>query len=92
MSYPDLNIELVGVNMAGFESGVSAMAEGRDLPLLQDTDSVDATTEWAAVYRDVVIVDADNRRVTAYNLTEHNLAEPANYAELRALLLDAAGE
>lgn len=78
--------------MPGFESGVADMADGRDLPLLQDTDAVDATTEWAAIWRDVIIVDADNQRVTVYNLTEHNLAEPANYAELRDLLLDAAGE
>jgi len=43
--------------------------------------------EW----RDVVILDPDNQKITTYNLTEHNLTDPANYAELKALLIEAAG-
>ena len=38
------------------------------------------------------IVDAENHRVDVYNLTNNDLAEPANYETLRGLLVDAAAE
>ncbi len=46
---------------------------------------------WGATWRDVRILDAENTVVAVYNLTEHDLAEPAHYDALRALLLEAAG-
>lgn len=45
---------------------------------------------WSVTWRDVVILDTANRRVAVYNLTTHNLADTADYAELRALLLEVA--
>jgi hypothetical protein len=41
-------------------------------------------------WRDVVILDAQNRRVGVYNLTQHNLQTPANYDSLKAMILEEA--
>ena len=76
--------------MAGYESAVGLMAEGGDLPLLQDTVEVDATGQWQAVWRDVIVLDANNEVVTVFNLTQNNLADADNYATLRTILVDAA--
>ena len=63
------------------------MAEGGDIPLLQDTADEDAWNRWAATYRDVVILDADNVKVDVFNLTPQDLANPENYAALKQRLL-----
>ena len=64
---------------------------GRTIPYLQDPD--DGTwNRWAVTYRDVVILDAQNRKVGVFNLTEHDLQQPEEYAALKALLLSLAGE
>ncbi|MEW5739988.1 MAG: hypothetical protein AB1938_13735 [Myxococcota bacterium] len=62
---------------------------GRTLPWLQDRADVDVWRAWAVEYRDVIILDADNQRVGVYNLTLHDLSQPANQAALKQLLLDA---
>ena len=41
---------------------------------------------WGVVYRDVVIVNPAGEKVDVYNLTEHDLADPANLAALEAKL------
>ena len=46
---------------------------------------------WEATWRDVRILDGANQLVGVYNLTEHNLSEEANQAELEAMLIAAAG-
>ncbi len=89
--YPDVAIQILGINEAGFEDGNSAMTDGRDLPWLQDTIEVGAWSAWAVTYRDVQVLDADNHLVGIYNVTDHDLSIPAEYAGLRALLLSAAG-
>ena len=87
----DPGIQILGVNESGQESGNSGMVQGRLLPLLQDTQQEQVWGgRWQVVYRDVVMLDAQNRRVAVYNLTTHDLNDPANYAELRDLLLAAA--
>jgi hypothetical protein len=58
---------------------------------LQDTAQQDVWTSWAVTWRDVVVVDAENRTTSIFNLTEHNLGDPANYDALRSILIDAAG-
>ncbi len=50
----------------------------------------DVWTKWAPIYRDVVILDPENRKVAVYNLTVHDLGVAANYAELKQLLVDAS--
>ena len=87
-SHPD--IHLLAVNAAGYSSGLGAMSAEGDLPLLQDHPDVNAWDRWGVEYRDVVILGRSNERLGAYNLTEHNLDEPANYAALEQLLTDAA--
>ncbi len=81
----------MAVNAAGYSAGLDAMASEGDLPLLQDHPEVDAWGRWQVVLRDVVILGRDNERIDAYNLSEHDLEDPAHYAELRDLLIDAAG-
>lgn len=87
---PELKIELLGVNGAGHESGVALMTEGRTIPLLQDTAEADVWGLWAVTYRDVVILDRENVPYGVFNLTEHDLANMAEYAALKGMLLDAA--
>ena len=83
-------IDLLGINAAGAESGAPDMASGRAIPLLQDTEQEDVWGSWEITWRDVVILDGANEVVSVYNLTEHNLASPANYDSLKAILVRAA--
>jgi hypothetical protein len=87
---PSNGITILGVNGIGQESGNAAICAGRDLPWLQDQAAVDAWTLWAVNYRDVFVLDDQNRVITVYNLTSHDLAQPANYAELKSILLAAS--
>ncbi|MFV2068366.1 MAG: hypothetical protein ACC645_15460, partial [Pirellulales bacterium] len=95
--YPNLAIQLIGVNKVGKEAGNETATEGRDIPFLQDVDAngdgaSDAWSGWNVEWRDVVILDANNMKVGTYNLTKHNLEYPDNYATLRQMLIDAASE
>jgi hypothetical protein len=89
---PGTIIRLLGCNQIGAEAGNDENCAGRDLPWLQDTIDQHVWTQWQVTYRDVVILDADNIPVDVYNLTTYDLANPANYAELKARLRAAAGE
>lgn len=77
------------MNAVGYEAGNDAMTAGRTLPWLQDRVGVDVWRSWAVEYRDVIILDAANRRVGVYNVTLHNLDDPVHQAELKQRLLDA---
>jgi hypothetical protein len=83
-------IALFGVNETGEESDNALVCAGRTIPWLQDIPAVNAWDAWQVTYRDVIVLDHETKVVRAYNLTSHDLAIPANYAELRAILLDAA--
>jgi hypothetical protein len=86
-------IRIFGLNEAGQESGNAAICAGpppRSLPWLQDTQQAKVWTSWQVTYRDVIIVDGENKVIRAYNLTDHDLANGATYAELRDILLAAA--
>jgi len=83
-------VKILGVDAVGLESGNADMTSGRVLPWLQDTPSEDVWAKWHVTYRDVVLLDADGYRVGVYNLTEHDLADSANYAALEQRLVDAA--
>lgn len=87
---PAVGIQLLGVNLIGAEAGNASVTAGVDLPWLQDVESVDAWTAWGAEERDVFVLDGENRLLTIYNLTTHDLAVPDYYDELRQILLDAA--
>ena len=81
------NTVIVGINGIGFESGNEAFTDGRDLAWLQDIDEADVWTAWAIEYRDVAVLDEDNRLVEVFNLTEQDLADETTYAALRDLLI-----
>ncbi len=85
-------MHILGVNAAGAEAGNAAVCAGRHLPWLQDTVADSAWTSWGVVYRDVFVLDPDNRVERVYNLTTNNLATPANYDTLKAILITAASE
>jgi len=88
--HPELPIHLLAVNADGYESGLGDICAVGDLPVLQDTDSVDVWGRWDATWRDVIILDRDNLPVATYNLSTHSLADPDDYAELKALLVEVA--
>jgi hypothetical protein len=88
---PELLIEIHGVNGTGHESNNAAACLNKNLPWLQDDATRNVWGAWAVTYRDVTILDDMNQLVTIYNLTNHDLQAPTNYAELKALLIAAAG-
>ena len=83
-----IRIHILGVNDIGLESGNTRMMTGRVLPWLQPETGQDIWTEWGVEYRDVIILGPGNEHVGTYNLTVHDLADPENYAELMALLVE----
>ena len=86
------HIQILGVNYPGLESGNSVICDGHVLPWLQDSTQVNAWGKWNATFRDVVILDARNVRINAYNLTVHDLGITGNYDELKQILLTAANQ
>ena len=89
---PTKAIQILGVNDSGLDSGNEEICNGRSIPWLQPEAGNDVWTPWEVVYRDVIILGAGNERIGTYNLTEFDLADPANYATLRDLLLAGANE
>ena len=89
---PATIIRILGCNQIGSEAGNPAICAGRDIPWTQDTLAANVWVDWAVTYRDVVVTDVDNITVAVYNLTTNDLADPANYAALKQILKDAAGE
>ena len=85
-----LNVDILGVNDVGLEDGNGFITMGRDLPWLQAVPEEDVWETWGIGYRDVVILDENNVVLAIYNLTEHNLGDATNYAELYALFESAA--
>lgn len=83
-------VRILGVNEAGQESGNVEVCQGRTLPWLQDLPRTNVWHAWHASWRDVIILDEDNRVIRVYNLTDHDLSVSANYAELRGILIGAA--
>ena len=74
------------MNEVGHESGFSALPTSHTLPWQQDTSEVNAWSTWSVTYRNVVMLGPDHARIGVYNLTEHDLGNPANYASLRDFL------
>jgi hypothetical protein len=97
---PQSKVRILAVNGPGYEAGNDFLEH--DLPCLQDGAKGPWTT-WNPIYRDVVVLDGENRKVAVTNLTDAPLAEysaatgqyetnAANYAALKQVLLGAAGE
>ena len=75
-------VQILGVNGIGYENGNERVTEDRDIPWLQDTEDVDAWTQWNAQYRDVYVLDQNGDLRFVYNLTLHDLSSPDNLALL----------
>ena len=94
--YPELSIDIIGVNEAGYEEDNSQMTAAGDLPWLQDVDQdnnglSDVWRErWNITWRDVLILDSRNAPVGVFSLSSHNLNSSAAYSTLLDMLLDAA--
>ena len=86
------SVHILGVNDVGFESANDSMMSGRALPWLQPVAGQDIWTQWEVTYRDVVILGPGNEHLGSFNLTTHDLADPANYDALMTQLLEAANE
>ena len=87
-----LDVVISGVNGIGHESGIPSMCAGRDIALDQDIDTAKVWDSWHVTYRDVFVLDAENKVVTVYNLTQHDLADSVNYQTLKTILRQTAGE
>ncbi len=93
---PDLDIQILAINEDGFgppdhQDDVELATTAYDTPLLQDTADVDAWGSWNVSYRDVIVLDAENRKVGVFNLTNSSLADTLNYQALKDMLIAAAG-
>jgi len=89
--YPSLEVQLIAVNEIGHSSGIDTAVEGRSLPLLQDDSTQRVWENWAVTYRDVIVLDGENKVSGILNLTDNSLGDAEHYATLEGLLLDAAG-
>lgn len=90
LSAAGLDVVIFGVNGIGLEAGNATITQGRDIGWLQETVEEPVWTDWGITYRDVVLLDRDNNVVGIYNLTQHNLSDPASYAELYGMFEAAA--
>jgi len=89
---PATKIRIQAINQIGAEGSADAMCVGKNIPLLQDTSDDHAWAQWQVTYRDVFVLDEENRKVAVYNLTTNGLTVAENYDELKTLLVDTAGE
>jgi hypothetical protein len=89
---PRHEVHMHAINQIGKEGGIDGMCQGRTLPVCQDDTQHNVWESWKITYRDVVIVDPGGDVAGVYNLTEHTLAEPANYDSLKAMILQVANE
>jgi hypothetical protein len=87
--HPELGVSLLSIDAAGHEGGLPDLAKVGDLPCLQDTAKDNVWGSWGAEWRDVYVLNANNEVTAVYNLTKNTLSDPANYATLEALLIDA---
>lgn len=87
-----IEVQILGVNAIGLEAGNATITMNRTLPWLQDTADQNVWATWGVEWRDVWILDSENVPVAVYNLSQHNLADPAKYAELKGMLEGMANQ
>lgn len=99
--YPDMPIQIVGINEYGHESGNPLMTAGRTAPVLQDVDANNNGSSdvwhdiWDITFRDVKILNKQNEVVGTVNLTPpagYDLGEEINYDALKQIITDVAHE
>ena len=82
-------VDLLAINEVGQNDGIEDATAGNSIPLLKDTSEARVWSAWDADWRDLVIVDGDNIQVQRITLTGFDLANSNNYAELKAMLIEA---
>jgi hypothetical protein len=87
---PALNIEILGINVIGEDYLNESAVAGRTLPWLQDVPEQDVWSRWGVEWRDLRIIDSQNRLVAVYNLTFHDLGVLENREEVKRMFLAAA--
>ena len=75
--YPNLDIDILSINMIGAESGTGIAATMGSLPIVNDDNNTQVWANWGGAWRDLYILDRYNQVVTVYNLTLNNLS-PGN--------------
>ena len=81
-------IQIVGLNGIDKDTKDSFVAE-RDLPWLLDTAEDDVWSQWKIAYRDLLILDPENKPVAVFNLTQFNLSD-VHYDTVKDTFLDLA--
>lgn len=81
----NIDVSIFGINAVGLEAGNAEVCADNDIGWLQPMAGQEVWTEWGITMRDLVILDEDNIVIAIYNLTEHSLADPANYDEAYGL-------
>lgn len=82
-------MRFLGVNRAdGADDATLATAE-HSIALLQDDEEQDVWGSWEVEWRDLVVLDAENRVVGVMNLTEYDLGEEENVQRVRELVAEA---
>ena len=78
---------IIGINAHDKSIGNETITTGRDLPWLQDDSAVDVWTLWDVEYRDVYILDEENKLVAVYNLSLNDLNQESAYNDLYNIIL-----
>lgn len=87
---PDLNVEILGINQIGAERSNTLVTQSSHLAWLQDTLQENVWNRWRVTYRDVQVLDAENRLAGVLNLTTHDLGVSTNRQALAQILRNAA--
>jgi hypothetical protein len=89
--YPELEMQIIGINEMGHTSGLETANAERTLPLLQDDETQRVWERWSVTYRDVIVLDGENKKVGVLNLTDNSLADEENKVTMEDLFLTAGG-
>ena len=79
------NISMIGVNQFGFDSSNDEITLLGDLPWLQEEDGDNVWASWSVTYRDVIILDKENKIVDVFNLTNQDLENSEHFSNLKDL-------
>ena len=55
-------MQIIGINEMGHSSGLETAYAERTLPLLQDDETQRVWEKWDVTYRDVIVLDGENKR------------------------------
>jgi hypothetical protein len=90
VTYPQFNIEILGVNALSQSSYNTLATSGRGLAWLQDTEQSAVWDRWKVTYRDVQILGPENTLDSVYNLSTYDLGQLQYRDALKKLFIAAA--